>query len=74
MIQFGTGGWRAIIGDGFTKANVRLLIQGLCDRMAAEGVTERGVVVGFDRRRTSRTAPPTPSRRPSGSPAPTRWS
>ena len=21
-IQFGTGGWRAIIGDGFTKANV----------------------------------------------------
>ena len=50
MIQFGTGGWRAIIGDGFTKANVRLLIQGLCDRMAAEGVTERGVVVGFDRR------------------------
>lgn len=50
MIRFGTGGWRAIIGDGFTKANVRLLIQGLCDRMAAEGVTERGVVVGFDRR------------------------
>ena len=38
MIQFGTGGWRAIIGDGFTKANVRLLIQGLCDRMAALGL------------------------------------
>ena len=56
MIQFGTGGWRAIIGDGFTKANVRLLIQGLCDRMAAEGVTGRGVVVGYDRRFLSQEA------------------
>ncbi len=25
MIHFGTGGWRAVIGDGFTKANVQLL-------------------------------------------------
>lgn len=50
MIEFGTGGWRAIIGDGFTKANVRLLIQGLCDRMHAEGVASRGTVVGHDRR------------------------
>lgn len=56
MIQFGTGGWRAIIGDGFTKANVRLLTQGLCDRMATEGVTDRGVVVGFDRRFLSQEA------------------
>ena len=24
-IEFGTGGWRAIIGDGFTKANVQRL-------------------------------------------------
>ena len=23
MIQFGTGGWRAIIGDGFTRENIR---------------------------------------------------
>lgn len=50
MIEFGTGGWRAVIGDGFTRANVRKLIQALCDRMAAEGVAERGVVVGYDRR------------------------
>lgn len=56
MIEFGTGGWRAIIGDGFTKANVRLLIQGLCDRMHAEGVASRGVVVGFDRRFLSEEA------------------
>ena len=50
MIQFGTGGWREIIGEGFTRANVRLLVQGLCDRMDAEGVRSRGVVVGYDRR------------------------
>ncbi|QLQ17007.1 MAG: phosphoglucomutase/phosphomannomutase family protein [Micropruina sp.] len=50
MIHFGTGGWREIIGDGFTRANVRLLVQGLCDAMAAEGVVGRGVVVGYDRR------------------------
>ena len=27
MIEFGTGGWRAIIGDQFTKENVQLLAQ-----------------------------------------------
>ena len=23
MIQFGTGGWRAVIGDGFTRDNIQ---------------------------------------------------
>ncbi|MGO1901306.1 MAG: hypothetical protein ACTH0H_09550, partial [Brachybacterium sp.] len=41
MIKFGTGGWRAIIGDEFTRENVRLLAQALADRMHAEGVVER---------------------------------
>lgn len=50
MISFGTGGWRAIIGDEFTKANVRLFAQGLADRMHAEGVAHRGVCVTYDRR------------------------
>lgn len=50
MIEFGTGGWRAIIGDGFTRANLRLLIQALCNRMRAEGVARRGIVIGYDRR------------------------
>lgn len=56
MIEFGTGGWREIIGDGFTKANLRLLVQGLCDRILAEGVAGRGVVIGYDRRFLSDTA------------------
>ena len=28
MLQFGTGGWRAVIADGFTKENLRLLAAG----------------------------------------------
>lgn len=50
MIKFGTGGWRAIIGDEFTKANIRLLAQGLSDRMHREGVVDRGLVISYDRR------------------------
>ena len=37
MIKFGTGGWRAIIADDFTKANIRLLTAGLCELMLKEG-------------------------------------
>ena len=25
MIRFGTGGWRAVIGDEFTRANIQIL-------------------------------------------------
>ena len=50
MIKFGTGGWRAIIGDEFTKTNIQLLAKGLCNKMKAEGVAEKGVVLGYDRR------------------------
>lgn len=56
MIHFGTGGWREIIGDQFTRENVRRIVQALCVRMREEGVHERGVVIGFDRRFLSREA------------------
>ena len=56
MISFGTGGWREVIGDGFTRENVRLIVQALCDRMAAQGVGHRGVVIGYDRRFLSKEA------------------
>ena len=49
MIKFGTGGWRAVIGDDFTKANIQLLAQGLVNKMKSEGVTEQGIVMGYDR-------------------------
>lgn len=56
MIHFGTGGWREIIGDGFTRANVRRVVQALCTRMQDEGVVERGIIVGYDRRFLSQEA------------------
>ena len=56
MIHFGTGGWRAVIGDEFTRANVRLLTQGLANRILAEDTAEQGVVIGYDRRFLSDTA------------------
>ena len=50
MVRFGTGGWRAIIADEFTKANIRLLTAGLCSQMLEEGLEGREICVGYDRR------------------------
>ncbi|MUL11552.1 phosphoglucomutase/phosphomannomutase family protein [Aliivibrio fischeri] len=50
MIQFGTGGWRAFIGEEFTKDNVRLVAQALSNIMINEQVQDKGFVIGFDRR------------------------
>lgn len=56
MIKFGTGGWRAIIGDEFTKENIQILARALCDKMKAEGVADDGIVIGYDRRFLSKEA------------------
>lgn len=50
MIHFGTGGWRAIIGDEFTRQNIQLLAKAMSMKMKAEGVAEEGIVIGYDRR------------------------
>lgn len=50
MIRFGTGGWRAIIGDEFTKRNIQTLACALARKMKDEGVAEKGIVLGYDRR------------------------
>lgn len=50
MLQFGTGGWRAVIADGFTKANLRLLAAGLCRLMDREGLNGSELCIGYDRR------------------------
>jgi len=49
-IRFGTGGWRAIIGEGFTLHNVRRLCQALANDVMRQGAEERGVLIGFDSR------------------------
>ena len=56
MIEFGTGGWRAIIGDLFTKDNIRRVACALARRMQREGAAEAGMCIGYDRRFLSREA------------------
>ncbi|PKF78578.1 phosphonomutase [Vibrio sp. vnigr-6D03] len=50
MIKFGTGGWRAFIGEEFTKDNVRLVAQAVANIMLNEKVEDKGFIVGYDRR------------------------
>lgn len=50
MIKFGTGGWRAFIGEDFTKENVRYLSQGIADIIKERRVQHKGFVIGYDRR------------------------
>jgi phosphomannomutase/CTP:molybdopterin cytidylyltransferase MocA len=49
-IHFGTGGWRAIIGEGFTMNNVRRLCQALANQIIREQREASGVLIGYDRR------------------------
>ncbi len=49
-IRFGTDGWRAIIADGFTFANVRACAQATAKYFLGTGIAARGIVVGYDTR------------------------
>ena len=56
MIQFGTGGWRAVIGDGFTRDNIRRIAAALARRMVREDCAAEGLCAGYDRRFLSKEA------------------
>ena len=56
MIRFGTGGWRAIIGDGFTRKNIQRVAAALGRRVMAEAEAEKEICIGYDRRFLSREA------------------
>lgn len=50
-IKFGTDGWRAVISDTFTFANLRLVAQAIADYVLEESGDGRPeVIVGFDTR------------------------
>jgi alpha-D-glucose phosphate-specific phosphoglucomutase len=49
-IKFGTDGWRAVIADDFTFANVRFCAQGAVDYLKQKGLAGRGVYIGYDHR------------------------
>ena len=56
LITFGTGGWRALIGEGFTLHNVRRLSQALANEITRQSLEKRGVIIGYDRRFLSKQA------------------
>ena len=50
-IHFGTDGWRAIIGDEFTFANVRRVAQAVADWIGdSDGNSARAMIIGYDTR------------------------
>lgn len=55
-IKFGTGGWRAIIGDEFTRANIQLLTCAIARKLKDDGLADSGFVIGYDRRFLSEEA------------------
>jgi phosphomannomutase/molybdopterin-guanine dinucleotide biosynthesis protein A len=56
QVAFGTGGWRAVIGEGFTLHNVRRLSQALANEITRQGQEKSGVLIGYDRRFLSNRA------------------
>ncbi|MEA5113498.1 MAG: phosphoglucomutase/phosphomannomutase family protein [Geobacteraceae bacterium] len=49
-ITFGTSGWRGILADDFTLANVRKVLLAIAGHVAAAGEGKQGIVVGYDTR------------------------
>ncbi len=56
MIKFGTGGWRAVIGDDFICANIRKVAAGIVALAKEQNKAEKPVIVGYDRRFLSSNA------------------
>lgn len=49
-IRFGTDGWRGVIGDDFTFANVRRVAAAIGQYVREESEPARGLVIGYDTR------------------------
>ncbi|HLQ32286.1 MAG TPA: phosphoglucomutase/phosphomannomutase family protein [Chloroflexota bacterium] len=50
IVRFGTDGWRAIVAEDYTYANVRDATQGTAEYVHEAGQAANGVVVGYDTR------------------------
>ncbi len=49
-IKFGTDGWRGIIAQDFTFDNVRACSQAVADYLKSKGLSQRGLIIGYDNR------------------------
>ena len=54
VIKFGTDGWRGVIAREFTFENVAIVAQSTMNWLRAEGLSAKGVVIGYDKRFLSR--------------------
>src|SRR6185295_13348748 len=50
VIRFGTSGWRAIIAEEFTLANVRRVAEAIASHLLKAGIARKGVFIGYDTR------------------------
>ncbi len=55
VVKFGTDGWRGIIADDFTYANVRVAARAIAHYVLAHEDAARGVCIGYDTRFGSRS-------------------
>ena len=56
MIKFGTGGWRAIIGEDFICENIRRVAAGVVKLAQEQHKMDKPIIVGYDRRFLSESA------------------
>ena len=49
-IQFGTGGFRGVIGDDFNKQNIQYIAQALANVVIENNQQDRPIIVGYDNR------------------------
>jgi phosphomannomutase len=54
VIKFGTDGWRAVIADDFTFANVRITAEAIAAYIHAKADPAKGLAIGYDTRFGSR--------------------
>ena len=50
MIKFGTGGWRAVIGEDFICDNIRRVAAGILRLAEEQSKTDKPIIIGYDRR------------------------
>ncbi len=55
VVKFGTDGWRGIIADDFTYANVRVAARAIAHYVLTHEDAKRGVCIGWDTRFASRS-------------------
>jgi len=56
MIKFGTGGWRAVIGEDFVCENIRKVAAGIAELAYEQNKADTPVIIGYDRRFLSENA------------------